>query len=829
MNPSDLTTSFLRRQYRRTRGALLIWALAAALIAAAMTIAAQLGWMTHGNRWATIPAIGAAVLLVAWFRRIRGLSEARVAQELDERWKLSARLETAVELSSEKTALASAQRDDAAKRVGSREPSSLLWSTGISLLMFALCFLAAEGTLLVFRALSAAIKADATATLPTAKATDEKSQATESPAAIKWQSPEAEIKATPIEEVPLKALAESSAGFSAVSLEISVNGEHKLSQPLTPAMLGGATKPGSHELSLTLALDEVGAKPFDIVSYHLVGERNASSSKRPVSSPEQFIQVKPLTEDIAERGRVSEEAMRMRSLLSALKLAQLQLIQQNFRLSQASEAKTETLWKTENARTAEDQTKLASQANEAAAYAREKGMPALLDTNLTEAGNLMIEAGKKIAATDNEDARQPQGRALALITECEKLFRRAREIEGTIPPSQPILDPFRDTSQTELPPRAEGPAGELEQLAQQQRQANQASEQPGEQGQQGQDGKSGEPQPPTKSQQSPSTQTGQTGGGMGEVIPSQDEIARDALKLADDSSLDQPVQELTLSAANAAGAAARQIALGDRAAAREPAGAAQLALDQAVNALDKAGRELAVAELDQARTALNSASRTESAGDRARQLAAVRDELRAAAIQQQRTGSAAAARELAALADSINARANSPEGSQPGSQARAREAASAAARAQVALGARAATLNRAIRQLNRAQQTLSPGTPAAGLNESLAMLETASQAAEWLTTDQTTIETARKLVTQSDAMQRSPSAANPAALGAAAAAASRLATALEHARNLGQRDEVVRRFKVEDIDPAYRPAVESYFERLSREGAKAQSEAPAQK
>ena len=60
--------------------------------------------------------------------------------------------------------------------------------------------------------------------------------------------------------------------------------------------------------------------------------------------------------------------------------------------------------------------------------------------------------------------------------------------------------------------------------------------------------------------------------------------------------------------------------------------------------------------------------------------------------------------------------------------------------------------------------------------------------------------------------------ANPAE---SLAAAVRLATALESARNQTQRDEIVRRFNADDIDPAYRQSVETYFEKLSRDGAKA--------
>ena len=40
---------------------------------------------------------------------------------------------------------------------------------------------------------------------------------------------------------------------------------------------------------------------------------------------------------------------------------------------------------------------------------------------------------------------------------------------------------------------------------------------------------------------------------------------------------------------------------------------------------------------------------------------------------------------------------------------------------------------------------------------------------------------------------------------------------LEAARMAGRRDEQIRRFNPDDLDPAYRPAVETYFEKLSRE------------
>ena len=42
---------------------------------------------------------------------------------------------------------------------------------------------------------------------------------------------------------------------------------------------------------------------------------------------------------------------------------------------------------------------------------------------------------------------------------------------------------------------------------------------------------------------------------------------------------------------------------------------------------------------------------------------------------------------------------------------------------------------------------------------------------------------------------------------------------VKKARSSGQRDELVRRFNPDDFDPAYRKAIETYFEQLSRRSA----------
>lgn len=85
-----------------------------------------------------------------------------------------------------------------------------------------------------------------------------------------------------------------------------------------------------------------------------------------------------------------------------------------------------------------------------------------------------------------------------------------------------------------------------------------------------------------------------------------------------------------------------------------------------------------------------------------------------------------------------------------------------------------------------------------------------------MTGDVATIELAQQLAAQADALQRA--GAGEGVKGREAGeSAKQLATALEHGRPDESRDRIVRHFNPADVDPLYREAVESYFERLSRD------------
>ena len=118
-------------------------------------------------------------------------------------------------------------------------------------------------------------------------------------ASIVWKSPEAETKANPIEEVPTEAVAQSTSGLKNLTLEISVNGTPKKSQPIPP---GPYDKPGKNTIKVSLYMDELGVQPFDVVSYYLRGQRITDQKVPDTTSAIQFVQVRPFRDDVGVPG-----------------------------------------------------------------------------------------------------------------------------------------------------------------------------------------------------------------------------------------------------------------------------------------------------------------------------------------------------------------------------------------------------------------------------------------------------------------------------------------------------------------------------------------------
>ena len=94
-------------------------------------------------------------------------------------------------------------------------------------------------------------------------------------------------------------------------------------------------------------------------------------------------------------------------------------------------------------------------------------------------------------------------------------------------------------------------------------------------------------------------------------------------------------------------------------------------------------------------------------------------------------------------------------------------------------------------------------------------MELGAQLAAQLLADPATRELARNLA--AGLRNGSGTTANTIAPPDLRGAAEHLVALLEAARTAGERDEQVRRFNPDELDPTYRAAVEAYFEKLSRD------------
>ena len=767
MNPAD---HFLKRAHTRARHGSLVWFLGLAVTACAVALGTHLGWWPAGiisMIALAVPAVAAVVLLAIWIGRSRRLTHAAHAHRLDTEWALAARLEASAELAADPSALATAQRADAAQHVaGRRLPSSGLWSSGFALLIVAGLALLAEIFTFSYRRLTAVPPTVAETTTLTAARADIS-------ASIVWKSPEAEIKATTIESIPLAALVSSRTGFRSLSLEISVNGEPRLSRLLESAALAPFTKAGDFPLALDLYLDELQAQEYDIISYHLRGERDTAQPTPVIVSPLQFIQIRPPREDVVrmQGGKKCADCQSLAKLLGALKAAQLHLLKQNFLLAHASIDHALPVWREENSLVAADQRLLAKKTAEARQFSIDKAMPTLAVDNFGQCVALMESAATQIADAANLSASKPQGQALGLITAIEKLLRKILSEGGSSQSASANKDPFKDPQKFKPTPRAETPAGELEELSRDQDAA--AAKEPG---------------------------------------ANQAEIAAKLADLAAAQSLDAAAQSKTEQAAKDAADAARQLAQGDPEAARAPAAAAAQALREATATQDAAGRTAAQAILETLRREINAAERLTDPAARVAALATATTQLQTEAEQQQQTGSAEAARQLTSAAKTVQAAkqqaaAGKGEGESEG-EGSGKSASTALAKTQASLTPRDQALARAARQIARGSGS-GGGDSTAG---SIAEMELGAQLASQLPLDSTTRELAQNLAT---ALRRQ--SGNTIVAPDLRGAAEHLVVLLEAARTTGGRDEQVRRFNPDELDPTYRAAVETYFEKLSRD------------
>lgn len=360
---------------RLLRDHALWWRAALPLNLAALGLAATLAvlfWQHPSlgkvQSWSFLPAwwsIGLGLTLVttlvAWLIRRQNLAHS--AQKLDQRLAAKNRLETATERLDDGSALARAQREETAsflKSVAAAHPRRAPFVVLLSLVaLLALVHIAL---------LTAWTRPWVAPVAPPAK--PEPKPPAPPAASIQWKSPEAETKATSVEEVPLKATANSTSGLRDAVIEIAVNGEPRQSVPLGLEELKAA---GSHNIQTSLFLDQLEVEPFDVVSYYIRAQRIDAHPLPETTSPVQFVQIRPFRDDVQEVP--GGDAFSLFPLIKALKVAQLRLMKENFLLAHTDLDHASSPWKKENERVGHEQALLEQKAGDAIEKLTTEGLP----------------------------------------------------------------------------------------------------------------------------------------------------------------------------------------------------------------------------------------------------------------------------------------------------------------------------------------------------------------------------------------------------------------------------------------------------------------------
>ena len=627
-------------------------------------------WMFHPSeqrieKWGHLPwwwgvgiAVPALFAVALWVIRRRSAEHA--ARSLDARLVAMNRLETAATLHDANDALARAQREETARFLSSAPVPSRSGLTRLLAIALGVAFLAHLITL----GLWSRPEAHAVTPVPVKK---NQPPPVVPMASITWKSPITEIKAAPIEEVPLQALADSVTGLKDLTLEIAVNGEPTMTVPVPVDLLG---KPGKHSVQTSMYLDQLSVEPYDVVSYYLHVKRVSTEKLPEAVSAVQFVEVKPFRDDVRELPGGSGKSLF--PLITALKVAQLRLLKENFVLAHAEISNLNPAWVKENVRVGSEQAVLEKKSGEVVEKLTAGGIPVEIVDLLNQARTRMTDAAKKIDAKQNEPAIPAQGKSLGLITEIEKYFRKVIAKDGSGKSGPTVKDPFQKQQELELKQRYQTLAGELELLVrEQQRLAEDLNKEqkPADQQKSTDQGKSADQEKPQPAA-SPGTTPGKEDKNRidGTLSERQTQISQRVGALLTGQQFVPEVNEHLENGRSQARESLRQLDADDIPKAREPAVSAARELRLAKEAMDRAGDDKAKDDLADALRAMNKAA-SQAAGapkeksDQAAQDAAkgaadkveqARANLADAAKKQQETGSEKEAQRLAQAASELN-------------------------------------------------------------------------------------------------------------------------------------------------------------------------------
>lgn len=397
--------------------------------------------------WRMIMAVSLLTLLASAWKGYRTWKDSlrQVGRHLDETLDTSKnRLEASAELSHASDPLALAQRQETSDYLArnparQRSYTLALAATGCVALLLVNGTMATKFVSLVHHSQA----------LAEAKKPDSPKVAARQPyAKIDIVAPESEIRATPVEEVVVKAKADSDNGFSAISLQASINGAPNKTTSIDPAPFN---KGGPVKFDQSLFIDELGAQPYDVVGYYLEGTSRHETPLK-VASQIQFIEIRPFREDIhkALGGKGAGESFRnLQSLVSQ----QIVVLKRTWILATNQLPATNPEVAAETGKTGEQQDKIAGETHQVYQEMTENGVPASIVDHISQAETSMRQAVDKIKKPALLEANPIQQHALGELVAATKDFvKTMMQNQDSASKSSPASEDFKDKQK--LPPTA---------------------------------------------------------------------------------------------------------------------------------------------------------------------------------------------------------------------------------------------------------------------------------------------------------------------------------------------------------------------------------------
>ena len=262
-----------------------------------------------------------AALVVYLLRRE---SPAATAVKIDQELSAKNRLEASFELSQTTHPLKEAQEKEASFFYAKWTlPAWFIWLSLMVILYVCIALghlvlnIKLEQKALAAKLLEEKAEAMAADKEKTAGGTEKKTECAE----MSFIEPEPETRSKPLDEIVWKAKGTSTNGFNAIFLELSVNGELRKDVSLVNAPL---KKSGEIDLDGSFLLEDLDVSPFDLVSYNLRATTTLDGiQNREISTPPQFIEIRPYREDAWERTATGD--YKARPIDTILRLLRVQI------------------------------------------------------------------------------------------------------------------------------------------------------------------------------------------------------------------------------------------------------------------------------------------------------------------------------------------------------------------------------------------------------------------------------------------------------------------------------------------------------------------------